>query len=127
MFREIGLAGELGSGMRNTYKYTKLYPGIEPEFMEGNIFRTIIPLTPAATAGPDNTLCTQVKLSDDKLTELVNFCSTPKSCKEMQEFCQIKTVEYFRKHIIKPMLANKITRQTIPEKPNSKNQKYVKY
>lgn len=27
VFREIGLADELGSGMRNTYKYTKLYSG----------------------------------------------------------------------------------------------------
>ena len=25
VFREIGLADELGSGMRNTYKYTQLY------------------------------------------------------------------------------------------------------
>lgn len=25
VFREISLADELGSGMRNTYKYTKLY------------------------------------------------------------------------------------------------------
>lgn len=28
VFREIGLADELGSGMRNTYKFTKLYSGI---------------------------------------------------------------------------------------------------
>ena len=34
VFREIGLADELGSGMRNTYKYTKLYSGGTPEFIE---------------------------------------------------------------------------------------------
>lgn len=44
VFREISLADELGSGMRNTYKYTKLYSGGEPEFIEGDVFRTIIPL-----------------------------------------------------------------------------------
>lgn len=33
VFREIGLADELGSGMRNTYKYTKMYSGGEPEFV----------------------------------------------------------------------------------------------
>ncbi len=32
VFREVGLADELGSGMRNTYKYTKLYSGAEPIF-----------------------------------------------------------------------------------------------
>ena len=44
VFREISLADELGSGMRNTYKYTKLYSGGEPEFIEGDVFRTIVPL-----------------------------------------------------------------------------------
>lgn len=31
VFREIGLADELGSGMRNTYKYTQLYSGGKPQ------------------------------------------------------------------------------------------------
>ena len=38
VFREIGLADELGSGMRNTNKYTKLYSGGIPKFDEGNVF-----------------------------------------------------------------------------------------
>lgn len=50
VFRAIGLADELGSGMRNTYKYTRLYSGAEPEFKEGDVFRTVIPLSEAATA-----------------------------------------------------------------------------
>jgi len=49
VFREIGLADELGSGMRNTYKYTLLYSGQNPLFEEGDIFRTIIPLKKIAT------------------------------------------------------------------------------
>ncbi len=144
VFREIGLADELGSGMRNTYKYTKLYSGAEPEFTEGDIFRTIIPLKEAATAtvgpiGQVNTEVTtqvstqvstegttQVKLPSDKLTALIQFCSVPRNRREMQEFCGIKTAEYFRKHIIKPMLQNGLIKQTIPDKPNSRNQKYVK-
>ena len=50
VFRKIGLADELGSGMRNTYKYTKLYSGAEPTFAEGEVFRIIIPLHEATTA-----------------------------------------------------------------------------
>ena len=49
VFREIGLADELGSGMRNTYKYVQLYSEEKPIFEEGNIFRTIIPLKKIAT------------------------------------------------------------------------------
>lgn len=40
---------------RTRYKYTKLYSGGEPQFIEGDLFRTVIPLKPVATAkvGPD--------------------------------------------------------------------------
>lgn len=132
VFREIGLAGEFGSGMRNTYKYTKPYSSAEPKFTESDIFRTIIPLKEASTAtvGPTGQMhtevTTQVKLSADKLAALTEFCSVPRRRKEMQDFCGIKTTEYFKKHIIKPMLQNGIIKQTIPDKPNSRNQKYVK-
>ena len=47
--KETGLADELGSGMRNTYKYTRLYSGQNPVFEEGDIFRTIIPLKKIVT------------------------------------------------------------------------------
>lgn len=44
VFREIGYADELGSGMRNTNKYTKLYSGGTPTFIEDNIFQITIPI-----------------------------------------------------------------------------------
>ena len=31
-FKEIGWVDELGSGVRNIYKYNKIYSGVEPEF-----------------------------------------------------------------------------------------------
>lgn len=43
-FRNIGYADQLGSGVRNLFKYTKFYSGREPEFREGDIFRIIVPL-----------------------------------------------------------------------------------
>jgi ATP-dependent DNA helicase RecG len=56
VFREIGLADELGSGMRNTNKYTKLYSGGTPSFDEGDIFKITIPLKNIATVkvGPSS-------------------------------------------------------------------------
>ena len=50
VFREIGLADELGSGMRNSYKYTRMYSNSEPQFVEGDVFRVTIPLLETATA-----------------------------------------------------------------------------
>lgn len=43
-FRNIGYADQLGSGVRNLFKYTKYYSGQEPEFIEGDVFRIIVPL-----------------------------------------------------------------------------------
>ena len=43
-FRNIGYADQLGSGVRNLFKYTKYYSGQEPKFIEGDIFRIIVPL-----------------------------------------------------------------------------------
>lgn len=46
-FRNIGYADQLGSGVRNLFKYSKYYSGQEPEFIEGDIFRIIVPLDDA--------------------------------------------------------------------------------
>lgn len=43
-FRNIGYSDQLGSGVRNLFKYTKFYSGQNPELIEGDIFRIIVPL-----------------------------------------------------------------------------------
>lgn len=43
-FRNIGYADQLGSGVRNLFKYSKFYSGKDPEFIEGDVFRIIVPL-----------------------------------------------------------------------------------
>ena len=43
-FRNIGYADQLGSGVRILFKYCKFYSGKEPEFVEGDVFRIIVPL-----------------------------------------------------------------------------------
>jgi ATP-dependent DNA helicase RecG len=43
-FRNIGLADELGSGVRNLYRYVGLYSGKNPELIDGDVFKIIVPL-----------------------------------------------------------------------------------
>ncbi len=46
LFKEIGWVEELGSGVRNTFKFCELYNKYtKPEFIEGDTFKTIVPLT----------------------------------------------------------------------------------
>ncbi len=105
VFREIGLADELGSGMRNTYKYSKLYSGGLPEFIEGDVFRTVIPLAPIAVekVGPQvapqvnsNTTqvdpnTTQVSTQVDPNTTQVSSNTTQVSTKVNPSTTQVST------------------------------------
>ena len=50
-FVNIGRADKLGSGVRNLYKYTKIYSGGEPELIEGDVFKTIVPLSGIGAVG----------------------------------------------------------------------------
>ena len=43
-FRNIGMADELGSGTRNLYKYGRRYSGQDPQMIDGDVFRIIVPL-----------------------------------------------------------------------------------
>ena len=49
-FNNIGRADELGSGVRNLYKYTKMYSDSEPLLFEDDVFKVEIPLSGIGTA-----------------------------------------------------------------------------
>lgn len=85
VFREIGYADELGSGMRNTNKYTKLYSGETPIFVEDNIFEIVIPMGNVAglQVGPEET-DKEVEIETNKETEKTNK-ETEKTNKEIEK------------------------------------------
>ena len=141
IFREIGLADELGSGMRNSYKFTRLYSGGEPEFIEGDVFEIVIPLTTGAmtkvgprtspviggeVSGEVSGEVVSVKLDIAKLNALLDYCIESRSRKEIQDFCQIKSQDYFRKNILIPLISSGRLKRTIPDKPNSSKQRYIR-
>ena len=139
VFREMGLADELGSGMRNTYKFTKLYSNGKPTFTEdGDIFKIIIPLNPAATvsAGPErqkekketvSSNGTVIRMPQSEIIKLVNFCGEPRSKQEIMEFMGYTSAEYFRRTVLKPLLDAEFLKMTYPDSPKSPKQKYIGY
>lgn len=68
-FRNIGYADQLGSGVRNLFKYTKFYSGKEPEFKEGDIFRIVVPLDDAYSFDFGKTSQETVKNNDEMMSE----------------------------------------------------------
>lgn len=57
--------------------------------------------------------------------KILKFCSKAKSAKEIAGYCGFKSVDRFKRNHIKPLLEDKKIKMTIPDKPTSKNQKYI--
>jgi len=94
-------------------------------YIEGDTFQTIIPLAPQATAHATAQATAQAAAQADKEIErLLEFCTTPRSRGEMQEFLKINHREYFRNKILNPLIKGGLLKRTIPDKPTSPNQKY---
>src|SRR5665648_238797 len=132
-FKEIGLVDELGSGVRNIYKYSKIYSGAEPTFIEGDVFKTIIPLTAQVTAQATAQVTAQATAQvtaqataqeNEEIERLLKYCEIPKSRSEMQEFMNLNHREYFRKSILTPLIKGGLLKLTMPDTPTSPNQKY---
>ena len=113
VFKEIGYADELGSGIRNLVKFVKVYSDSIPELIEEDIFKIIIPLKPQDTP------------QDTPQDKILKFCKIEKTREEIQNHINIKDREYFRKSILTPLIKDKLLELTIPDKPTSKNQKYI--
>lgn len=52
-FMQIGLADELGSGLKNLYKYSRIYSGADPVLTDGDMFTAFVPV-PFGTVGASN-------------------------------------------------------------------------
>ncbi len=125
VFREIGYADELGSGMRNTNKYTKLYSGGTPVFIEDNVFQIVIPIESVVglQVGPNKENKTNKetktnkeinKKTSDRIIEILRK-SPEISAKEIAEILNI-SVGGVRYHI------NKMKKSGILEHKGSKKQ-----
>lgn len=76
-FMNINRADKLGSGVRNLFKYTKVYSGGEPILEEGDIFKTTIPLSRAlytTRRNPKQKTLDYLEINDGaKTSDLVDY------------------------------------------------------
>ena len=114
IFIEIGLADELGSGVRNITNYSEIYSGSEPIFEEGEIFKATVPLVKV-----------EDKAQDEIISRIIEFCKEERNIFEIMQYIGYKNIKRFRRDYIKPLVEEGILKMTIPDKPTSKNQKYI--
>ncbi|OLS02550.1 RNA-binding domain-containing protein [Tissierella creatinophila] len=120
-FREIGWVDELGSGVRNINKYNKIYSGSEAQFIEGDVFKTIIPLDTRDTRKVNDPVEDE---KDRETKDILEFCKIPRSREEIQQFVGIKSTSHFRRKVLNPLIKGGLLNLILPDKPTSPNQKY---
>ena len=127
LFHRMKYMERRGSGLKKilseTEKLPGYTPGLRPEFFStSSDFRVIL-----KNVNFNLHTCTvQDRAQDERIVNLLEFCSEARTRQEMQEFIGITSREHFRKIILKPLLEAGKIKMTRPNKPNSKNQKYIK-
>lgn len=89
------------------------------------MFRTVIPLTPVAVekVGPQEK--THDATHDKTHDTILAFCVEPLSKAEIAEHCGYKNTKNFTQKYLRPLLDSGMLKMTLPDKPKSKNQKYI--
>ena len=148
IFARLGFMEREGSGirkMRDSYLEAPNYtPGKDPEFFSDRTqFIVTFPnmnygviekrdfLTDQDTDQVADQVTDQVAdqdmgqmIGNVSVSELLKYCKTPKTRSEIQEFCGLSGRTNFRVKYLRPLMDSGRLRMTIPDKPNSKNQKY---
>ena len=66
-----------------------------------------------------------LRTSQEQVKLLLEFCRVPRSRREMQELLGIEGRKAFNNNYLKPLLEEGKLTMTIPDKPNSRSQKYI--
>ena len=99
--------------------------GIKVEFQKHKLGFAVVFYRPVLHLNDNLGRMLNTNLSkEDRIESILNFCKIPKTRKEIQEYIGIANFAYFYRAILKPLINSEKLKMTIPEKPNSKIQKY---
>ena len=108
--------------------YGKKYGGADPQLIEGDNFRMIISIpefgkNPAQTnIIPTPQVTAQV--TPQVTAQVTAFCIEPRSARDIMGILGIKHWKTFQNNYLSPLIKNGFLERTIPDKPNSRLQKY---
>ncbi|MGB4407003.1 MAG: ATP-binding protein [Sphaerochaeta sp.] len=134
LFHRMKYMERRGSGLTKILSETAKLPGysdrMRPEFFSTQSdFRVVLRNVNYSSGGLTVQVTIQAtiqdSMQDNHLKMLIDFCSIPRARDEMQKHIGISNRDYFSKTFLKPLLESGELQMTIPDKPNSPNQKYV--
>ena len=134
LFHRMKYMERRGSGLRKIVSETEKLPGYtmsyKPEFSStATDFMVILKNVNYNLEGDTHQVIHQVTHQDSALsavsTQILTFCIEPKFKKELALFCGFKDLRNFTLNYINPLLDSGLLEMTVPDKPKSKNQKYI--
>lgn len=122
-FNNIGRADELGSGVRNLYKYTKMYSDSEPIIFEDDVFRAEIPLF--KNANSDKIVINSDKIAIRNLNEreiiIYRFIAENGSISNSQA-CKLLNL---KAATVRNIFSKMVNKSVIQPTGENRNRKYV--
>lgn len=128
MLRMIGYGDNAGSGFPAIIKACEEIGWDKPLLTENTLLDIVtLKITKSRSAEQERFEDAELRNGEDSVTieKILAYLETPKTRKEIQDFCGIKARRYFNESILNPLIQSGKVKLTIPEKPNSRLQKYV--
>ena len=132
LFHRMKYMERRGSGLKKIISETEILPGykakFKPEFsstaMDFKVTFKNLNYDPNLNDLVSDQVSDQVSPKD--ITQLIlEFCVTEKNKQEICSFVGYKNLTYFTRKYLKPLILSGQLKMTVPDKPNSKNQKYI--
>lgn len=125
LFHRMKYMERRGSGLKKILSETAKLPGyteqMKPEFFSTPTdFRVVLKNVNYNLLGNP-----QDNQQVDTEGKILSFCIEPHSRKEIAQYCGYKDVRYFSATYLRPLMEQGKLQLTIPDKPNSRNQKYI--
>lgn len=138
MFKDIDLSEKQGTGIPKILRELKKNGSPEPEFdmdEDRTYLNTIIHIrdgfnTDAKEEENEESLKHSSGVANMSIKEyarLMEYLKEPRTRQELQAFCNYGSRDYFRTKVLNPLVEEGIIDLTIPEKPHSPKQRYVKH
>ncbi|MCK9293754.1 MAG: hypothetical protein M0P70_01620 [Desulfobulbaceae bacterium] len=124
------MADELGSGMRKLMRYCKAFGGADPIMIEGDVFRIVVKVPEFGKQAPNDILLRPESGAEsgvesgmtERILSMLHQGALPKSA-IARNLGKEKPTRYLN-DLMRQLLEQDMVEYTIPDKPQSRLQKY---
>ncbi len=128
VFKDVDLIENIGSGVlrildaydKNCFKFMDHFLRVSFKYKENPFKYNIEQDKPNKITEQD-----KPNKKEEKIIAILEFCKEPKSVKEIMEYIGLKHRPTFIYDYLKPLLEKNKLQMTLPNKPKSRNQKYI--